>query len=199
MRFCGEDAVILLREVQRMNMMDCPRGSAAPEDLTSGSHFLRDCPLDWLSLEYERLRRYCQSLQAARFNVEPFDTVVMAWLGEDVLRHHADEETILVPLLQRLAQSDDDLAPITSRLNRSHLVARAHVQFLLERLARGPRDGGLKFALESDLLTLAAHERQHLSTVSAVLLPLLRLRTEVDELAPLSNALAEGRRFDHIQ
>lgn len=156
-------------------------------------------PLDWFFAEHYRHRQLCQMIDeisaAMVFDGERIERVV-AFLGHDLALHVIDEEEDFFPLLRRRCLPEDEVERVLGMLSAEHhsdMAQAGQVIDLLKASLTKQCAPGLDPAKRKILTEFASQERRHLGIENAVVLPIARLRLDVDDLATLGRRLAARR------
>ena len=169
-----------------------------PEPDLSPDLFLR--PLGLIQAEHERqliIGRELLGLAAVQ-NIDPVIEVggaLLAFLTEDLLLHHQDEEADLFRILRLVCPPQDRIEPVLDELDRDHAVESYLMRSIvveLKRVLDGKELDSAAFFFDSLGLFARDHER-HLTRENEVILPLASKRLSPDDLAKLGRNMAARR------
>ena len=174
----------------------------APDPLTKPppdpQQFLR--PLALMRLEHKRQRRVCDKLEALAEELSTDQalneaTAILAILTEELPRRAEDEETDLLPLLERRCLPNDNIAEIVAQLRSEHELDEDLASFIvadLEVLAKGAKLAN-PVRMLFNARAFAEAQRRHIGRKNTVLLPLARKRLTAADLKELGRNMAARR------
>jgi iron-sulfur cluster repair protein YtfE (RIC family) len=160
-------------------------------------------PLDFIFAEHFRQRSLCWLIdQVADAAETDKDSVAAAlrFLRSDFGLHVIDEEEDLFPLLRRRAEPEDRIADVLGELSEEHAADKQDAEEIVDRFsdaAETERKRRLTRAFRKLLHRFAANERRHLIVENAIVLPLARVRLEIDDLHNLGRRMAARRGIDY--
>ena len=153
-------------------------------------------PLGFILMEHREQGEVCARLEKLVDDLTKPDAsetaaAIKAYLLEDLPAHEADEEKVLVPLLQSCCP-DDEIGLILSRLRREHDQDGRLVDTLVDDL--GAICAEVPLGLPSDFaihaLMLVERWRRHLLWENRTVLPLARRWLNEADLSALGHAMA---------
>lgn len=155
--------------------------------------------LGWLAAESARRRQLLSTLaeSAALRTASPASLrQLAATLAAELALHVADEAEDLFPRLRERMEADDEIARVLGILTADHDAAQSAVRDLRAALLAAA-DAGVGPAASPGLPMMIAqfvtHERRHLALVSAVLLPIARLRLTPEDQLAMARSMAARR------
>lgn len=153
-------------------------------------------PIDVMARSCDRLKQACAL--TAHVASDPAPNLVellrlVASLRRDLTLQIAEEQEDLLPILQLRARPSDELSGVVRDVTAMHATARQQLErcaTALERLHHGTVAPEDLPAVAQSVAAAAATLRRHLSVITAVVLPIARLRFTEPDLA----ALRQGQR-----
>jgi hypothetical protein len=163
---------------------------------TEGPAALPDAPIEAFAAACDRIKMTTLLMtQPPAGRDSHWERTVLTALRVDIPRLLADEGEDLFPILQLAARKTDDVETILKRLRGNQDELRARITASLGALEAATQDPGraLDGALTSELAALAAQVRQHVSLLSAIVLPIARLRLTLEDMSILGAGMATRR------
>jgi len=172
-----------------------------PDPITpaSNENHIGDSPLEWVAGELDRLRASSACIDHMA-TAPDYDEGAMAraihCLGFALPRHFTDEGNTIFPLLRMGANRDDDLENVLNELSENHGLISVKIGQILPRLS------ALKIVelapvvdpqLCDELIDLAERGRRHLALMTAIVLPIARVRLRPSDLNSLRQELMARR------
>lgn len=122
---------------------------------------------------------------------------IVAFLTNEVIMHHADENEELFPALRQRALPEDGLASILTRLEDDHQQSEVTVHQIIAGLTARPTEDPVQ--LTSDICKLiqayVSAEQRHLAIENSVVLAIARIRLTRSDLKKISIGM-KARRGD---
>ncbi|CAL4869611.1 hypothetical protein MMA231_03903 (plasmid) [Asticcacaulis sp. MM231] len=156
-------------------------------------------PLSWFSLQCETKRTIadCLDRMAKALDYLPEDTArVVAWLRTDLSLSIDDESHDLFPMLRLRAHKNDDYDGVLLKLANGHSVQQhlsRHILPRLEALAQIGHPATMDRDLTTSMNDLAVRLRLHASALSAIVMPIARLRLKPSDLTMLTRSMTLRR------
>ena len=157
---------------------------------------LIDSPVDFIFAEHHRQREAASIL--ALIADGDFDergvSELIAFLEGDFALHIGDEELALFPVLKEHCLPEDNVHRIIDRLQEEHREDETVADEVIEILKARVSGNALTPDHAGKLRMFAEHIQQHLALENGVLLPIARVRLEVEQLKTLAEMLKNRRR-----
>lgn len=155
---------------------------------------LIDKPLDYVLADHLRIRSVCSVLKrfAGEGRADQHQAaVVKAFLGEELLLHHEDEDQDLFPALLRRALPEDELSPALAQLSEDHRLSNAFAAIIRRSLSGADSRETISFDQQSRALmqSYAMNEHRHLAIENGIIMAIARIRLKSVDLRNISNAM----------
>ncbi|ESQ93037.1 hypothetical protein ABAC460_01930 [Asticcacaulis sp. AC460] len=156
-------------------------------------------PIDFMSKGCDRLKLICALMVVPKSGRKLNSDDVAKMLGalrNDFPLQFADEAQDLIPILQLRARPGDELVAVLRDLATLHAAAGQQLGLCaadLETLWKSNVSPASFQAMGEELSAVAAGLHRHLALVTAVVLPIARLRFTDGDLAALRQGLAARR------
>lgn len=154
-------------------MCDFLEGEVAGQD----ARRLDIAAIDALAEQYDAYKVATINLLAACDGRRLEAAQLIYWVETSVLPHLTREKDCLLPLLSAHTQSEDDLGALIALLGRNYEIGFNQVALLQGAVTN---DQAVPGHLYDDIVDLASRERQHVALFTAIALPILRLRLDID-------------------
>ena len=154
-------------------------------------------PLDFIAEDHMREREVCALIDrlVSAASLQDADIhQMLAFLGDQLPQHLADEEIDLFPMMLERCNPEDEIEKVIGKLHADHGHALADAPAIVALIqsvsAASP-------ALSDDdcqqMAAFAHHARRHLILENAVILPIARARLTLDDLAVMKKHMLERR------
>ena len=174
------------------------RHRRAPLNIDTVPIALLDDPLEYILADHVRQRSVCAALhdfadQGRAGRAE--SGKVTAFLTQDRLIHHADEEEDLFPAVRRRSLPEDDLGALLARLCDEHRRSDAAVAGIVAALSAPPDRDPIRIGAAGGALmqTYCADERRHLAIENWVVLVIAAIRLSRGDLRAMSRTMKARR------
>jgi hypothetical protein len=155
---------------------------------------LIDKPLDYILADHFRTRSVCAVLKrfAGEGRADQHQAaMVKAFLGNELLLHHEDEDHDLFPALLRRALPEDELSSALAQLSKDHRCLNAFAETIRQSLSGA--DCVKPISLDQQSRTLmqgyAINEHRHLAIENGIIMAIARIRLKSVDLRNISNAM----------
>jgi hypothetical protein len=156
-------------------------------------------PFAWFSAQCEAKRVTADHLDYLA-NALDYDsdttTAVALWLRQELLPAIEDEAHDLFPLLRLRAHKKDDFEGALSNLTFAHVHQQTLARRVLpklEALALISHPATMDRPLTEAMVDLGSSLRQHAAVLSAIIMPIARLRLKAQDLVMLGRSIASRR------